>query len=457
MTGREKPHLPESATHWGVPGGGENTHSWRHREIVAAFESLEVTDAIALADKFEQIARWWADCVRVFEHAVNEALAQAWSGVGAAAAGSAVGAYVAQARDLTVALEELPEVVRAAAEAIVATKYAIPPLVADVGASTESAGTSGAGPAVGHSAAARSVRGVIRDVGSEITHGAASAAEETARSAMRQKYVTPFGELVGRIPLLPRTTRLFGVGGECGDRRLLVDSVGRASDERRARSTVGAADQSATAGRDGDSTGAPPAGSDRVMAGGVAQPGSSSAAASVATGANGGIASPGGAGVSVPSGAGSPTPWGNPAAAIDPATAAAGRSSPTSPYAGRSGSAAGDRTSGRGPLSQPAGQYDAQRPAVGHSMPGTTGSVIGVDPAAGHTSTRSVDRYFHCAGAPQVSPAPVEDAVRGLPAYLITAANTRELLGVPRPAITGGVIGGDELVPDQQRSSATRG
>ncbi|MGY0497317.1 hypothetical protein ACWZHB_02315 [Nocardia sp. FBN12] len=475
-----------SATQWRVPGGGENTHSWRHREIVAAFESLQVTEAMAQAEMFEQIARWWDDSLCVFRHAMGELLAQAWSSTGGAAAGSMVDTYVTQARDLSVALEKVPELVRTAAEAIVATKYAIPPLIAaEAGASAQ------ANRAVGADSA-WSVSDSVDDADSAAAHGAASAAEENARAEMRQRYVVPFGELIERIPLLPMPTRRIGAVGEPGDRRLLVEGCGAvepvgATAESGGRATRLAVDATAEstgleggeadgAGLRGGGTSPASAAPDHVMADGMGQP-VSAVSAPAASGTTGGVASPGragvsspagagisvpgGAGISVPGGAGSLTaPWRNsPVFSGDPATASAGRSSPTSPYAGLSWTAGdtGDRSSS-GPRYQPTGQHDAQRPGiVGHSVPGSAGSAIGANSPAGHTATRSVDRYFHCAGAPQTLPAPAEDAARGLPAYLITSANTAELLGEPRPAIAGGVIGADELVRDEQRSrSATR-
>ncbi|MFE1594027.1 hypothetical protein [Nocardia sp. NPDC058705] len=557
MTGREKP----SPTQWGVPGGGENTHSWRHREIVAAFTPLEVTDAVAQAELFEQIARWWDEGLRAFQDAVGESLAQAWSSAGGSAARSAVDAHIAQARELGVALEKLPEVVRSAAEAIVATKYAIPPLVAaEVGASTRvvdavSATGHGTGSVLStgsmthiagsalsagnmayNTGSALSVSGMLQDVGSAAEHGASSAAEEDARAQMRRRYVMPFGELIDRIPLLPMPTRCFGAVGEAGDRRLSSDEAGRSTGERRGPAAVDS-DGSAEVGPigsgavgedsaladsadavsaglgvhgtedpppgadtfaddavkpdreltepdggeaepdreatsfDGDATAlsadldggaveeasehgggtvpasAPP---DRAIAAGVAQPGSATAVTSTPIGATGAMASPGGTGISGPAGAGSVTPvWGNSAAAIDPSTTSAGRSASTSPYTGLSSPAAGiwgtgDRTSDGGSRYHASGPNDAQRPGVAHGGPGTAGSVIGANPSAAHTAGRLVDRYFHCVGAAPTTCSPGEDAARDLPEYLITLANGEELLGRQRPAVAGGVIGGED-------------
>ncbi|WP_278262771.1 hypothetical protein [Nocardia sp. AG03] len=43
-----------------------------------------------------------------------------------------------------------------------------------------------------------------------------------------------------------------------------------------------------------------------------------------------------------------------------------------------------------------------------------------------------------------------------VPEYLVTRANAEALLGTPRPAIAGGVIGGD-AAPDEQRGPAAQG
>ncbi|MBC7302375.1 MAG: hypothetical protein H5T78_15700 [Nocardia sp.] len=620
MTGRDKPGLPVGTSHRGVPGGGENTHSWRHGEIVAAFTPLEVTGAMAQAEMFEQIVQWWDDGLRAFRYAVGESLAQAWSSAGATAAGSAVDAYLAQASDLSVALGKLPDVVRAAAEAIVATKYAIPPLVVVEAGSSSGVGGVGAVPTTGPrpgsvSSSNEAVHGRI----SAAAHGAASNAEEDAQAQMRRRYVLPFGELIDRIPLLPMPVQPFGSVGDSGDRRILNDRTEWLPDRRTAVSAVDA-DPFAEVGRTGSATvgaGSPPAeavdesesaklgahrtgdsrigwgtvadgsgdgdhgpadagtglaeadgepavangepaeadreptkfdtgwadpegggqnldgdaatrstaldGGDRdeatspradrtvtasaepdhVVAGGLAQPGGATAGgfaqptgstpapsgplgitgaggagASVPSGAGisapsgpglsapggAGVSVPGGAGLSVPSGAGSSTSAGaNSGAAVDPAGASAGRGSPARTYTGLSWPTAGTEgigarvSGGDGPRYSPTSQYDAQRPGAGQSVPGATGSVIGADPPTGHTSTRSVDRYIHGVAVRQPPLEQAEEAVRGLPEYLITVKNAEELLGEPRPTIAGGVIGGDGLVTDELRSSVARG
>jgi hypothetical protein len=457
------PDYSSDATKSGVPGGGENTHSWRHREIVAAFGALEVTDALAQADRFEQIARWWDDGLRAFRHAVNGALASAWSGVGATAAEFAVEDYVARAHDLTVALEELPGVVRAAAEAIVATKYAVGSAVVE---ETDAAAWS------------------VHAMGSASAHGAASAAEEDARAAMRQRYVLPFAELVARTPVLPTPLGSFDAG-ESNDRQLLIGTTGQSRGERRALAPVEvsagggqAASEESSAphrvigdsekvGRDGAGTGVPLDGRDPLDGRSVesddrvARSGSATTVAAATVGGSG-AAAPSTAALTTPVGAGSLTALaGAAAAAVDPAVVSAGRG-PGSAVE-RSGpsvrmSGGGDRARADTPRYRPPGQHDVSMPGIGHSVPGSTGPVSGANPPAGHATTRSVDRYFHCGAASPSTPAPGVDAVRGLPDYLITLANTAELLGEPRPAIAGGVIGGgDDFSPVEQRSTATRG
>ncbi|MGW5923778.1 hypothetical protein ACWFPY_32710 [Nocardia fluminea] len=467
------PDYSNDATDSGVPGGGENTHSWLYQEIVAAFEAIEVTDALAQADRFERIARWWDDGLRAFRHAVDESLASAWSGVGAVAAGCAVEGYVARAHELTVALEQLPGVVRGAAEAIVATKYAV-----------GSRGVEETG------AAAWSASGAVHAMGSASAHGAASAAEEAARAAMRQRYVLPFAELVARIPMLPMPLQSLG-SGESKDRQLLIGSAGRSRGGWRARSAGevsagGGQNSSATSeegaaevepvgdseidGRERRGTEEPIDSTDLIDSRSVelddrpASSGSATTAASASAGATGAAPPSGTPAVITPVGAGSLTaPTGTSAALIDPAVVVAGRGPAAGSVAGRTGpsittSGTGDRTWSGTPRHGPPGQHDVSRPGTGQSVPGSTGPVIGAGPSSGHTTTRSVDRYFHCGGAPPTPAAPGADAVRGLPEYLITLANTAELLGEPRPAIAGGVIGGgDDFTPDEQRSMATRG
>ncbi|MFC4127597.1 hypothetical protein [Nocardia rhizosphaerae] len=157
----------------GIRGGGENANAWRHREIAEAFATLEVTDAIAMADTFARIAARWSTGLTAFERDLCEASAVAWSGASAEAMEAAVDAYLAGARALAIALAELPGLVTAAAEAIVATKHAVPELPVATGPADAEA------------------------------HGRQAAALEEARVAMHERYVRPFRAIDHRIPLLP--------------------------------------------------------------------------------------------------------------------------------------------------------------------------------------------------------------------------------------------------------------
>ncbi|MGW6425021.1 hypothetical protein ACWF82_20300 [Nocardia sp. NPDC055053] len=178
----------------GIPGGGENARSWRHREIAAAFAPLEVTDAVAQADKFARITRLWEDGVAAFERATRDSAG--WCGAAAAASSAAVGSYIAEARALTAVLDRFSGLVRTAADAIVATKYAIPEqIVAEVGPP-------------------------LLATGQPESHRAATAALEDARLAMRERYVVPFGEVDARIPVLPMPSRWAVPDMDPGDRLL---------------------------------------------------------------------------------------------------------------------------------------------------------------------------------------------------------------------------------------------
>ncbi|WP_132370212.1 hypothetical protein [Nocardia alba] len=429
-----------------------------------------MTGALAQADRFEQIARWWDQGLRAFRHAVKGSLASAWSGTAATAAGFAVDDYVARAHDLTVALEELPGVVRAAAEAIVATKYAVgSPVVERTGAATWS------------------VSGAAHAMGSASTHGAASSAQEDARAAMRQRYVLPFAELVARIPVLPMPLRSFDTG-EADDRQLLIGAAGKSRGERRALSPgevfedggqgafgerPAAIDDPNEPGPDSDASEvqieepdpldnrSAESDDDDLSARSRSAPTVTAAPSGDVTGAASSsrptaMTTSVGAGLSTSSTGTSP-------AAVDPTVVSAIRSPDTSPSAGRMGPSAitsggGDRSPGAAAWQRPPAQHDVWRPGVGHSVPGSTGPAIGGNPPSAHAVTRSGDRYFACGAPPPTAPTPGVDAVRAVPDYLITLANTAELLGVPRPAIAGGVIGGgDDISPVEQRSTVTGG
>ncbi|MBW0271083.1 hypothetical protein ATM97_09425 [Nocardia sp. MH4] len=217
-----------------IPDGGENAWNWRHAQIVAAFTSREVTDAVTQADRFERIAARWAEGLDAFERAVHGSFATAWAGVAAEAAAAAVRAYVTQARELTPALLELPGLVRAAAEAIVATKYAIPELVVDgAGTSISSMSVGGESPMLPPmgEAAMSPMSGAaahpMSPMDAATAHRAAASAEENARIAMRERYVVPFGAIDGRIPVLPMPIRRCVSDTYAGRQWVIVGSSNR--------------------------------------------------------------------------------------------------------------------------------------------------------------------------------------------------------------------------------------
>ncbi|MFB7878469.1 hypothetical protein ACFC06_24760 [Nocardia sp. NPDC056064] len=541
----------------GIPGGGENAQAWRHDEIATAFAGLDVTAAHAQADRFALLALCFADGLLAFERAIGVAAESAWSGAGASAAAQAVTAYIRQASELVAALDELPAVVRAAAEAVVSTKYAIPAVVSDAGEPAWAAGRPE-------------------------PNRAASAAQDEARTAMHDRYVVPFGELSGRIPVLPTPTRpnpgepavprsndhLFANGrprdaelyrdtsadtesktkadSKPGDVASTDSSAGGVADVARSGTTdadsrpdisamsspePNAPEESAatvTAGAttddpttaatttegstgstatDGPTTGSPTnasaatsgaANTGAATSGAAtsgAPPDRNAVAAPASAAATGGVAgnpavastgySASGALTSGPftgglpagsggwaTGAGSVSGWsaaapapGDVGTSIARGAAVEGRPAYLG-YGVRQGGDGGEATAtasgagGRPGVSprvelpgQPApGQPAPVRLGAGQSVAGT---VIGGETPSGSAGPRAGDRHVHCPLGAGAAVAPGDDGERRVPEYLVTRGNTEALLGTPRPAIAGGVIGGD-AAPDEQQQAATR-
>lgn len=442
----------------GIPGGGENARSWRHREIAAAFAPLEVSDAVAQADKFARIARLWENGVTAFERATRDSAG--WSGAAAGASSAAVGSYVAEARELTAVLDQFSVLVRTAADAIVATKYAIPEqvVVAEVG------------PPLPATDQAESYR-------------AAAAALEDARLAMRDRYVVPFGQVDARIPVLPMPSRRGVPGGDLDDRLLRggrsaeifgehsgsgveggfaqVESLDsphstQTEDLRPAATSPEGVATTAQGGGaatsdDGSAQGGDLAEAKAGSAGSVA-PGESSAGAgdgsvraSNTTMSTGGT-SPAPA-TALIGGPGLPgTAAGALSSAVDPTVTSVGRDGSAHPGGAQPAwsaapTASGDQ-SGRGIPYLPPHEAEQLRPGAGRSMAGAAGTVIGANSPSASSPARMLDRLFHCAVSPGAGQAPDSDAERVLPDYLVTQANTDALLGNPRPTVSGGVIGG---------------
>ncbi|MEV0332666.1 hypothetical protein [Nocardia sp. NPDC050717] len=465
----------------GIPGGGENVRNWRHPEIVAAFAPLEVTGAVAQADCFALIAHRWEEGVSAFARAMRDAQAP-WSGAAAAAANAALTAYLAEARDLSTALVELSGVVRAAAEAIVATRYAIPALV-----------TTGIGDGAAE-------------------YGAQERALETARTAMHERYVLPFGAVDRRIPVLPMPTRRVAtlpeereasgaeerqprgaLTGSTNSRLTAADrtDVGhggtqRPNDDRgsteRPNDSGGNGNHPQHASRDpkDDEASERPRSADADSQDLSAAVGGGSGDLGVQGGqspeqgvgesvvrtvsSNAGVAplSAPASGFGLPGGT-APLP----SASTEPGSGWFGERperhdlSPDARQAVRDGgtSATGsaDRAWAGGSRYQPSPPSDALEPGIGRSVAGAAGPVIGANPASTVSAPRILDRLFHFGVPPGGGQAPDPEHERALPDYLITTANTEALLGDRRPTVTGGVIGGVPPAPDgEQRSASAR-
>lgn len=442
-----------------MPGGGENVHHWRHREITEVFSSLDATDAVAQADTFQQVARCWEEGLDAFDHAISVGLPAAWSGVGAEVAMSSIRRYLDQARELVAAVHAISVLVQAAADAVVATKYAIPEIVEESAVpvwSTDSGGMREAG---------------IR--------------EEEARAAMRDRYIRPFGEIFSRIPLILRPIPLdatTGNGGPLGNdlptplpahvvpgpehyRPIGTDPAIDANVQRTCDESSGPA---ASSGHDVDRsavTGAVPSsladlpGTDTRRFDANLD-GASGAATGIRIGAGGegtaGALDVGAAKVDVMRVGESPGPnaCGGPSSSSGQRGAGQANTEADSP-----GAAARNTFADRIALASMA--LTANDALAGNAVAANnapTGNVLAADrapagnaPTAGDAGVETkasgagqvAARWFHyVAPAPGVPDTEQEEHARGVPEYLITSANTEVLLGRPAPTITDGVIGG---------------
>lgn len=165
-----------------IPKGGENSNSWDHPKIKSAFDPLVVKDAVDQAEKYWQMRQSWEQGVETFIRSVQASLAQAWSGPAAEQAKQAIQDYIdKQARPVTPALEMLSAGVRDAANAIVNTKNSVgEPMDTD---------------------------GFIDSWWNPLFHDdEISRRTQEARVAMTTHYVTPFGQLDAKVPVIPVPT-----------------------------------------------------------------------------------------------------------------------------------------------------------------------------------------------------------------------------------------------------------
>ncbi|WP_245564096.1 hypothetical protein [Nocardia testacea] len=162
-----------------IQNGGENPDSWEHPKIKNAFNPLLVKDAVDQADKYWQIRQLWEQGVETFIRSMQASLAQAWSGPAADQSKQAIQDYIDNyARPVTPALEALSAGVRSAAEAIVNTKNSIgEPMDTD---------------------------GIFDSWWNPLVHDdEISRRTQEARVAMTTHYVTPFGQLDTKVPVIP--------------------------------------------------------------------------------------------------------------------------------------------------------------------------------------------------------------------------------------------------------------
>lgn len=164
-----------------IPNGGEYSHSWDHPKISDAFSPLDVNDATSQAGKYWLIRQYWEQGFETFLRSTQASLSQAWSGPAAEQSRQAIQDYIDKyARPVTPALETLSNGIRDAANAIVNTKNSVgDPL---------------------------DITGVDGFVNWLFSEDEASRRTEEARDAMKTYYVTPFGQLDNKIPVIPVPT-----------------------------------------------------------------------------------------------------------------------------------------------------------------------------------------------------------------------------------------------------------
>ncbi|GAA5068467.1 WXG100 family type VII secretion target [Nocardia callitridis] len=369
-----------------IPGGGENSKSWDHHTIKNSFEPLNPTDAHAQADQYWKMHQLWDEGVETFARSIQASIAQAWSGPAAEASKKSIADYTTDAKNLSPALAELHTGVRDAANAITNTKSAIP------GAVDTSWPTAGFSLGI-HNAAKNE----------------ASEAEETARTAMTEHYVTPFGQVDGKIPVLPTPLQPTDKpdtpappvpGGTPGD-----STTGPGGP-----STPGETPETPTAPGDTDGDGQPDTPQEQST-----QQASATTPSATPT---------------LPTDPSATTPGTNTPGA--PNTVAASTTSPNIPGGTKLGS-----PGGLTPGSPGAPQPGKSLPGV-PTAPGTQGN-----PAAAAAAARGA------AGPGMMGPGmgpgkgKSEENEHKAPEYLVTQENTDELIGEIPKTVPGGVIGGE--------------
>ncbi|MGQ4617302.1 WXG100 family type VII secretion target [Nocardia sp. R7R-8] len=162
-----------------IPGGGEYVGAWSHAEIRNAFAGLNTHNTYNAAVQYSNAATLWDQGVETFARSVISSISQAWEGAAAEAAKDAIKRYTDDARKLEPMLTRLSNQINESAAAIVDTRNAIPGYAA-------------------HSWTAN-----IFPWRAAEEERSRNNAEEGARDAMNNIYVTRFADYDAKVPVLP--------------------------------------------------------------------------------------------------------------------------------------------------------------------------------------------------------------------------------------------------------------
>ncbi|WP_067654640.1 hypothetical protein [Nocardia harenae] len=395
-----------------IPGGGEQTDSWEHPDIKNAFDPLDTTEAVEQAQKYWEVHQLWEQGLATFARSIQNSISQAWSGPAADEAKDAIAKYAADAQQLSPALAEMYTRVRDAATAIVDTKNAIPEPV-------EVSWTSWAWPP--H-------RWDLQREQSEAT--------QVARTEMRQRYVEPFGQVDGQIPVLPTPispTVSPDIAAPPPGGYVPAGDTGN-SPGSTASPGSGVPGSSVPGSEDAEkSEEGAPEGSEESQDGGEQQDdGATTAAGTTPSTAN----------------QQSTTDDSTSRATTDPSRTVPASTVPTSTTP--SGTPGYTPSGAFSPTSSPGSPSSTDQPGPGRSIPGGPGSTAAPATAAAAAQaqgTRSATGYPGMFGAGAGRGRGEGDSEHQRPDYLVNQENTDELLGeIPR-TVAGGVIGGDRTEP----------
>ncbi|WP_054816382.1 hypothetical protein [Nocardia arizonensis] len=395
-----------------IPNGGENPKSWNHPDINDAFSPLHVADAVEQANKYWKMSTVWEQGVETFARSIQNSISQAWTGVAAEASKAAIQEYVdKQARPLTSGLTELYCRVSEAATAITNTKNALPdPVVVTW--------TSWAWPPHRW------------DLNRE-----QAAREEEAQTVMAEHYVTPFGEIDAKIPVLQvpvSPTHSVDIPTPT------IDGPGNSPN---GSGTPGGSPSGGTPNPGDSGTGGPnnpetpsseqrttPTDTDSTGSGTQTTPSGSNSDANSSNTSN------------TPSSDSAKT---TPSAAANAPGTGAGVPGSAGRGSGGSGVGAGG---GSGAGRSGNGSNQGQGRSVSNPI-GSGAGASGTSSAAAASATRAASGMSGMPGMAGRGNGKDDDSTHGVPDYLITQENTDELLGEIPPTIAGGVIGGDPEQP----------